>query len=135
VARLAHLLIVDDDPDIADTVGEILRLAGHECRVAHDGRSALDEVFTRPPDLALLDVEMPVLTGPELALTLFLRNCGYEKIPVILASGVVGLREVASAVGTPYFLPKPYSIDELMRMVRRALEEHIAPHPPKESCA
>ena len=110
----------------------ILQAAGHEVREASNGREGLDLVAQRPPDLALLDVEMPVLNGPEMAHGLFLRNFGFEKIPIILLSGIVGLQEVAEVVGTPYFLAKPYSPGALLRMVDWALREKIAPRPKLE---
>lgn len=52
-----------------------------------------------------------------------------DAIPVVLVSGVVGFQEVARRVGTPYFLPKPYDLAELLRVLRRALDERVAPRP------
>jgi len=126
---LADLLVADDNRDNLELLAIILEAVGHGVRKAENGLKALELAITRIPDLALLDVEMPVLTGPEMAYELFLRNCGAEKIPVVLLSGVVGLREVATIVGTPYFLAKPYSMDALLQMVDRALRERIAPQP------
>jgi CheY-like chemotaxis protein len=126
---MADVLIVDDNADIRDLLAAILQAAGHKVREASNGREGLDLVAERPPDLALLDVEMPVLNGPEMAHGLFLRNFGDEKIPIILLSGIVGLQEVAEVVGTPYFLAKPYSPEALLRLVDWALREHIPPRP------
>jgi FixJ family two-component response regulator len=77
----------------------------------------------------LVDVEMPILNGPDMAYELFLRNCGDEKIPVLLISGIVGLPEIAAGVGTPYFLAKPYTVASVLRLVALALEERTYPHP------
>src|SRR5215510_67293 len=99
---MAEMLLVDDSGDIRDLLELILQLAGHKVRVACNGREGLEKVTERTPDLILLDVEMPILSGPEIASTLFLRNQGDEKIPIILLSGVVGLSTVAADVGTPY---------------------------------
>jgi CheY-like chemotaxis protein len=126
---MAEILIVDDSSDIRSLLGAIVEMAGHNVREASDGRKGLQEVSEHAPDLVLLDVEMPVLNGPEMAYQLFLRNCGDEKIPVILQSGIVGLLEIADMVGTPYFLQKPYTPEALLDMVDRALKEHIAPRP------
>ncbi len=124
---MADLLIVDDDVDLADLLGEALRADGHDLRVAHDGREGLNLVSQRVPDLVLLDVEMPILNGPEMAYEFFLRNCGSEKIPVILLSGIIGLNAVAERVETPYFLAKPYTLDAIRRLSARALAERIYP--------
>jgi DNA-binding NtrC family response regulator len=130
---MANLLIVDDDRDLPEIVEGALEALGHECRIAHDGREGLTLVEARWPDLVLLDVEMPILTGPDMAHALFLRNCGAEKIPVILISGILGLSQIAARVGTPYFLAKPYAFKALMSLVARALAERIPPHPPQSS--
>src|SRR5262247_3927726 len=114
---MADVLIVEDNPDLASLLAEILRAAGHEPREARNGREGLDRVAERAPSLVLLDVEMPILTGPEMAYGLFLRNCGDEKIPVILLSGVVGLPVIAASIGTPYFLAKPYSVEGVLELV------------------
>jgi CheY-like chemotaxis protein len=126
---MADILIVDDSSDIRGLLGAIVEMAGHNVREASDGRRGLQAVSERAPDVVLLDVEMPVLSGPEMAYQLFLRNCGDEKIPVILQSGIVGLLEIADMVGTPYFLQKPYTPEALLDMVARALQEQIAPRP------
>jgi CheY-like chemotaxis protein len=129
LGSMADILIVDDSSDIRSLIGAIVETAGHQVREAGDGRRGLEVVAERAPDLVLLDVEMPVLNGPEMAYQLFLRNRGDEKIPLILQSGIVGLVEIADMVGTPYFLQKPYSPEALLEMVDLALQEQIAPRP------
>jgi hypothetical protein len=47
----------------------------------------------------------------------------------LLLSGVTNLARVAETVGTPYFLPKPYALDDVRRLISRALEERCAPSP------
>lgn len=126
---MADVLIVDDSSDLRTLLAVFMGMAGHAVREACDGRQGLDAIAERSPDLVLLDVEMPVLTGPEMAYQLFLRDCGDENIPVVLISGVVGLHEVAAMVGTPYFLKKPYSVEALNEIVDRALKEQIPPRP------
>ena len=129
---MANVLIVDDDDDIRSLVSMLVGMAGHSVREAANGREGLEAVVENRPDLVLLDVEMPILSGPEMACEMFIRNCGSEKIPIILISGVVGLDEFAEMVGTPYFLTKPYSPAMLLKMVDRALREHVPPRPKLE---
>jgi DNA-binding NtrC family response regulator len=126
---MADLLIVDDDRDIAELLSDILTAIGHRVRLASNGLEGLARVEERKPDLVLLDVEMPLLTGPEMSYRMFVHDMGQEEIPVILLSGVVNLQEVAIAVGTPYSLAKPYDIDALLRLVERALVERTPPTP------
>ena len=126
---MARVLVVEDDPDIADTLQSLLEDAGHEVRVAQNGREGLDEVTRAMPELVLLDVEMPILTGPDMAYQMFVIDCGLDLIPIVLLSGVAGLHRVAEQVGTPYFQAKPFHIDALTAVVERALAERRAPVP------
>jgi CheY-like chemotaxis protein len=123
------LLIADDDSDLGDLLAEALADEGHQVRIARNGKEGLRLVTERQPDLVLLDVEMPVLDGPDMAYQLFLRNCGNEKIPIVLVSGLVDLPRAAAAVGTPYFLAKPYDVGAVVAIVDRALAERIPPLP------
>ncbi len=126
---MASLLLVDDDLDMADTLADVLRSEGHSVRLAHDGREGLAEVEAAFPDLIVCDVEMPNLTGPDMAYRIFLRDAGAEKIPILLISGVRDLREVAAHVGTKYFLTKPVSVERLLAVLAHALVERAPPQP------
>ena len=132
---MADILIVDDDADLGDLLGEVLGELGHDVRVARNGReglSALDEVL---PDLIVLDIEMPVLDGPGMAHEMLVRDAGLEKIPILLISGYVDLSDVAARVGTRYFAPKPCRLDTLLGLLDRALSERAPPTPPTPQLA
>jgi CheY-like chemotaxis protein len=126
---VADLLVVDDDVDVGDMLADLLRDEGHTVRVARDGAEGLERLVEHLPDAVLLDVEMPVLTGPQMAMQMFLHNCGQEAIPIILQSGVRDITTVAALVDTSYFLSKPFVVDDLLRMLDRALHERNAPRP------
>ena len=101
--------------------------------MGYDGLEALRLISERRPDVVLFDVEMPALSGPDAAYVLVLRNCGDEKIPVVLLSGVIDLPDVAACVGTPYYLAKPYNLDEVLQLLQHVLDERIAPTPPRRT--
>ena len=126
---MADLLVVDDDVDVADSLAQILRDDAHVVRIGNDGKQGLALLAERFPEAVLLDVEMPVLTGPEMAMRMFVHDCGLEEIPIVLLSGVKDLTVVAARVGTPYFLSKPFAVDELLRLLGRALVERVPPRP------
>lgn len=126
---MADLLVVEDDADAADALSDVLAFEGHSVRVAHDGEQGLRRVDERTPDLVLLDIEMPLLDGPGMALRMFVHNLGLEKIPIVLVSGVPEISDFAARVGTPYFLPKPYTLDRLVHVIGRALKDRTAPRP------
>src|SRR5207249_3079099 len=62
-----RVLVVDDNVDAAESLAMIVKLWGHEVAVAHDGRSALEECARWVPDVVLLDIGMPAMTGHEVA--------------------------------------------------------------------
>jgi len=62
---MANILIVDDEEDIVQIFGEILRRDGHEVRGCYNGTEALEEIEKEKPDLLVLDVMMPVMDGWE----------------------------------------------------------------------
>ena len=64
---LRRILIVDDDTDAAEALGELLRDCGHEVATAHDGPQALDRARLQRPDVVLLDIGMPEMDGYEVA--------------------------------------------------------------------
>jgi DNA-binding NtrC family response regulator len=125
---MAHLLIVDDDSEVTASLRLVLE-RHHVVKVAGNGEEGLRLLNERRPDLILLDVEMPVLDGPDMAYRMFVEDAGREKIPIILVSGVPNLERVAQRVGTPYYLLKPVDIEPLFEIVQRALIERRAPRP------
>jgi DNA-binding response OmpR family regulator len=80
-----RVLIGDDNRDAADTLATILRLWGHEVRVAYDGTSALVVAHLFRPHVALLDIEMPKMNGGEVALNLR-RQAGLEGMILVAES-------------------------------------------------
>jgi len=126
---VADVLIVDDDEDILEALGDFVAMEGHRVHLAHDGIEGLGRLESESVDLILLDVEMPRLSGPEMAYRMFVRDAGVEKIPIVLLSGKLGLDGVAKAVGTPYFLSKPYRTEQLHAVMERALTERKPSHP------
>lgn len=126
---VADLLLVDDDDDLREVFVELLELEGHVVRTARNGREGMKLLGQRAPDLIVLDVEMPVLSGPGMAYELFLHDAGLEEIPILLTSGVKDLDRVARIVGTSYYLPKPFEVSALRAMLRLALTERAPPSP------
>lgn len=126
---MADILIVDDDEDLADTLADVLAGLGHHVREASNGREGLRALHEALPDVVVLDVEMPVLDGPGMANEMLVQDCGEEWIPVILISGFIDLPAIAEHIGTPYFAPKPCSLDVLLGLLEHALAERRPPAP------
>lgn len=125
----ADILIVEDSEDIRETLADILRMDGHTVRTAADGMDALQQIDDRFPQLVISDVEMPRLGGQAMVLRMFTENLGRENIPLILMSASPTLPGVAAALGTPYFIQKPFEISDLESCIQVALTEAIPPRP------
>ncbi|MFJ6086589.1 response regulator transcription factor [Streptomyces sp. NPDC092369] len=116
------ILLADDDEDVRDGVGRLLRFEGYETVLAGDGRAALDlmGVPEGEPDLVLMDVTMPELDG--LAATRRIRASGCM-VPILMLTGrhAVGDRIVALDNGADDYLMKPFATEELLARVRALL--------------
>jgi CheY-like chemotaxis protein len=126
---MADLLVVDDDPDLGELLRDLLEAQGNTVRLGRDGQEGLQLLEARLPDAVLLDVEMPHLTGPEMSYRMLVLNAGQELLPIILTSGIPNLARTAALVGTPYFLAKPYGMEDVTRVLAKALEERCPPTP------
>jgi CheY-like chemotaxis protein len=80
------VLVVDDNVDAADSLAVLLRLQGHEVRVAHSGPAALAMVGDFQPDLVFLDIGMPGMDGYEVARRMR-QVPGLEKVPLVALTG------------------------------------------------
>ena len=109
------VLLVDDDLDVVDLVGDLLMAEGCRVRTAVDGREALEILAGWRPRVILLDIIMPVMDGSDV-LEALRADPELARIPVVVitASGAhLGRRLPAAAV-----LGKPFSIDELLARVQ-----------------
>ncbi len=122
MTECAHILVVDDEPDIRALVKEILEDEGFEVSVAEDARAAREARRARRPDLVLLDIWMPDMDGISL-LKEWSENSG-QGTPVVMMSGhgTVETAVEATRLGAYDFVEKPLSIAKLLLVVRRALE-------------
>jgi DNA-binding NtrC family response regulator len=127
-ARAAHVLIVDDDVDLVDSITDFLKVEGYAVHSAHTGEEGLSSLRSASlPDAILLDVDMPVLGGPGMAHKMLLHDAGEESIPIVLYSGRSDLPAIASKMGTPYSIGKPFTLDALLSLLGRAISERVAP--------
>jgi len=114
------VLIVDDDPDIRDAVGECLRYEGYDVHSATDGRDALDRLeFGLKPGVILLDLMMPKLNGFDVLQALQSRP-EWKSIPVVVVSANRGY-EADDLVGAVSILRKPVNVDRLLEAVQQAV--------------
>lgn len=116
-----RVLIVDDYPDAAEIVGTLLELLGHRCRIALTGREAIAAASEFVPDIAILDLGLPDVSGYEVAIELRRR---YGDAPLFLAAmtgwGHPQDRARALAAGFDAHVLKPADGVKLREIIRCA---------------
>jgi two-component system, OmpR family, response regulator ResD len=120
-ATRGSILVVDDEPTIAEVVARYLQRAGYEARTAADGPSAVVAAMSRRPDLVVLDIMLPGLDGLEVMRRL--REDAGTRVPVILltAKGEESDRLVGLRQGADDYVVKPFSPLELVARVDAVL--------------
>jgi PAS domain S-box-containing protein len=122
----SRILIADDNRDAAESLSMLFELAGHEVRVAHLGRAALSLAQAFRPDVALLDIGMPDLSGYEVAQELRREPWGQGiQLIALTGWGQEKDRQQALQAGFNYHLTKPIDPDQLEALIsgRRQTEE------------
>jgi two-component system, sensor histidine kinase len=117
VAR--RVLVVEDNPDGADTLAKLVRVNGHEVRTASDGPSALEAVGTFQPDVILLDIGLPGMSGYEVA-TQVRQLPGMASALLIALTGYGQERDRVRSrqAGFDQHLTKPVDHRALLRLLR-----------------
>jgi CheY-like chemotaxis protein len=113
-----RVLVVDDNPDAADSLRMLLEFVGHEIAVASDGRSAIESVVAWQPEVTLIDIGLPDLDGYEVVTRLRAMNLTARPLLVALTGyGQPEDRMRALAAGFDVHLTKPVDVDELTRIL------------------
>jgi DNA-binding NtrC family response regulator len=118
---MARILVIEDDADMRALLEQLLTSAGHEVVLASDGREGVDQYRARPADLVITDLFMPSQEGLETIVELRRR---FQDVIIIAMSGkTVGipLLSVAQRLGAVALLEKPFSSNQLLNAVEKAL--------------
>ena len=112
------VLLVDDDATLRRTLGIGLRAEGHEVLIAADGRSALEALREDKPDIVVLDLGLPDLSGVEV----LRRLRAWSTVPVVVLSARAESTEKVQALdlGADDYVTKPFGMEELLARVRAA---------------
>ena len=100
------ILIVDDDPDIVETIQDRLEYYGYDISVAYDGEGALKKIDDNPPDLVLLDIKLPGIDGIEVLQRITRKHPGMLVV-MLTAYGTIDVAVEAMKKGAHDFLVKP----------------------------
>ena len=119
---MAKILIAEDERDIRDLVAFTLRFAGHEVSAAANGEEAVELATQVNPDLILMDVRMPRMTGYE-ACKVMKANPDLKDIPVVFLTARGQETEIQQGLeaGAEEYLLKPFAPDQLTTRVKAIL--------------
>jgi two-component system KDP operon response regulator KdpE len=116
---MTRVLVVDDDPAILRTLSISLRARGHDVLTAADGRTALEATRDDKPEVLVLDLGLPDISGVDV-----LRQVrSYSQVPVIVLSARHGSDDKVEALdlGADDYVTKPFGMDELLARLRAAV--------------
>jgi DNA-binding response OmpR family regulator len=120
VVKGGRILVVDDEPMVRDTLGQVLADEGYVVDVACDGADALDRVHAARPDVILLDLMMPGMNGRQFLSTLR-DDSAYTGVPVLIMTAVHGLEINLNSIGASEVVEKPFDVDDLLNKVALAV--------------
>lgn len=123
---MGDILVVDDEKDIRELVGDILRDEGHSTRLAANSDATFAEISDNVPDLIILDIWLKEskLDGIDILQSV---HRDHPKIPIVIISGHGNIEIAVAAIkqGAYDFIEKPFNIDQLLVVVARALETSL----------
>lgn len=133
--RAKHVLIVDDYPDALDIWAIYLKAIGYRVSTAADGASAIAKAEQLVPDLIVLDLELPGVSGFEAARRLR-HNATTQDIPLIAATGYSHKRQlsVARECGFDVVIVKPIEPDQLLEVMERFFDSNRPLSQPSQLC-
>jgi DNA-binding response OmpR family regulator len=135
-----RVLVVDDEPMVRETLGQVLSDEGYMVDLAVDGETALERVRAARPDAILLDLMMPGMNGRQF-LQALRDEPAYAHVPVMIMTAVHGLEVNLATLGASEVVEKPFNVEELLNKVAlavyRSRESHtsgpfpVIPSPPE----
>ena len=119
---MKRIVVVDDEPGVGEAIRQLLSHDGFAIEAPGDARAALPELIRAAPDLVILDVNMPDMSGWELC-AILRRQSTTRHVPILFLTGRQELKDriTAMQLGGSDYIAKPFGADELRRKVRAAL--------------
>jgi CheY-like chemotaxis protein len=125
-----RILVVDDNPDIVTTTMALLRVAGYETTDCDNGTDVLDCVKEHDPDVVLLDIDLPGLSGWEVARKIREQGDGIRQ-PILIANTGEYVKDVdkrlGDILGFDFFILKPADPNALLALIKKATARSSSP--------
>jgi CheY-like chemotaxis protein len=114
-----RFLIVDDEPAVCEILATYVRIAGHSAAFAYSARAARDLLLYERPDVVLLDIMLPDVSGIELCRELRHHPVTADKPIVVISAYTPPLIEQAQQAGASLYLSKPISLADFRNLLKR----------------
>jgi len=126
-ARKIKILIVDDEPDLVQTLQDRLEMNGYSITTAGNGKEGLEKAVQEKPDIVLLDVIMPIMDGLEM-LEALRKNPQSKDCAVIMVTARSQRQDIvrAKTCGIEDYIVKPFNLGELIEKIENVLEHNKA---------
>ncbi len=118
---MARVLVIDDEPDVVRLIVKVLSGRGHVVQIARDGSSALARVKHEPPDVILLDSDLPKIDGAEVCRRIKMDDATADIPVVMMTSSYIDIYEVETEGGPEAFVVRPFVREVLANVVERVL--------------
>ena len=128
-----RVLVVDDDRDVREVLRNLLTMKGYEVVAAEDGMTAVASMAKYHPDLMILDVSMPRMSGFQTCQAIR-KMKGNDQIPVVFLSAKKSEQDkkYGERIGGDVYVTKPYNQNELLLIVERLLRQRAHPDEDRE---
>ncbi|MBE0535794.1 MAG: response regulator [Phycisphaerae bacterium] len=126
-ASKTRILVVDDEPNIVQTLQDRLEMNEYEVFTAGNGREGLQKFEQERPDVILLDVIMPIMDGHEM-LEMLRKQAGGQDVSVIMLTARSQTQDIAraNACGIDDYIVKPFDLSELLEKIESVVEHRKA---------
>lgn len=127
-----RILLVDDETDFTEPIAFWLKSRGYEVATVPNGREAVERIKKDPPDIAFLDINMPIMDGLEALENIRKFN---KQLPIIMVTAAYSNEEKitrAKSLGVSGFFAKNYTFDQLVQMIQVTLRTHKNLQPPSD---
>jgi len=124
-----RVLVVEDEPVLADAIAEWLREETHAVDTANDGGAALERLSVNDYDVVILDRDLPIVHGDDVCRELVASE-STARVLMLTAAGEIGDRVTGLSLGADDYLAKPFAFAELIARVRALSRRSAPPLPP-----
>ena len=118
---MARVLVIDDEPDVLRLIHKVLSPRGHVVQIARDGASALGRVKHEPPDVILIDSDLPKIDGAEVCRRIKTDETTADIPVVMMTSSYIDIYDVGHEGGPEAFVVRPFVREVLANVVERVL--------------